>query len=350
MSVNIYVLALENDKYYIGRSTQPQKRILSHVNNNGSEWTKKYKPVSVIEIITGCDLLDEDKHTKRYMFKYGIDNVRGGSYTQIQLSSQQKELLEMEKCTAENTCFKCGKTGHYVNQCGQDVTSQPPKSSTPKSSAPKGSAPKSKTPKGSAPKSSTPKSSTSKGATPKSSTSKGATPKSKTQPSLSIVPGNQIVVQPSLSIVPGVQIANPAGQIVVQPSLNIASYTPSLAAYSPSVAPGSQIVVQPNRNTKSKSSARSGTQCGRCGRNNHTTDNCYARSTLDGQSLPSNNRTCSKCGKSFRGKTCSCSKSTQRKVASQSTQRNITRKSSGSSSSSSQGKNTSKSGGGCLIL
>ena len=43
--VFIYVLELENKKYYIGKTTNPIYRLGKHFNNSGSEWTKKYKPI-----------------------------------------------------------------------------------------------------------------------------------------------------------------------------------------------------------------------------------------------------------------------------------------------------------------
>ena len=72
--VFIYVLELENNKYYIGKTDNPQFRLESHFNSNGAAWTKKYKPINIIELIPNCDDYDEDKYTLKYMEKYGIDN------------------------------------------------------------------------------------------------------------------------------------------------------------------------------------------------------------------------------------------------------------------------------------
>jgi hypothetical protein len=71
--INIYILKLENNKYYIGRTNNPKFRIENHFNNKGSYWTKKYKPINVIEVINNCDEYDEDKYTIKYMNLYGID-------------------------------------------------------------------------------------------------------------------------------------------------------------------------------------------------------------------------------------------------------------------------------------
>ena len=45
MSLYIYVLLLEENKYYIGKSNNIDNRLESHFNGNGSAWTKKYKPI-----------------------------------------------------------------------------------------------------------------------------------------------------------------------------------------------------------------------------------------------------------------------------------------------------------------
>ena len=60
--VNIYILLLEVNKYYIGKTTQPDIRLETHFNSNGSSWTKKYKPIKVIGLIPDCDDFYEDKY------------------------------------------------------------------------------------------------------------------------------------------------------------------------------------------------------------------------------------------------------------------------------------------------
>ena len=81
--VFIYALQLENSKYYIGKTTNPDFRLGQHFDSNGSSWTKLHKPIRLHQLIPDCDAYDEDKHTLIYMDKYGIDNVRGGSFVQV---------------------------------------------------------------------------------------------------------------------------------------------------------------------------------------------------------------------------------------------------------------------------
>ena len=113
----IYILKLEQGKYYIGRTGNPLNRIKKHYYDYGSAWTNKYNPVETLEVIPGCDNFDEDKITKQYMAKYGIDNVRGGSYCQLDLSDEQKSFINIEISNVKDKCYKCGQSGHFINRC-----------------------------------------------------------------------------------------------------------------------------------------------------------------------------------------------------------------------------------------
>jgi cellular nucleic acid-binding protein len=62
-------------------------------------------------------MFEEDKVTKEYMAKYGIENVRGGSYTTMELSDNERELLYREIRSAKDQCLRCGHWGHFVKDC-----------------------------------------------------------------------------------------------------------------------------------------------------------------------------------------------------------------------------------------
>ena len=117
MSTNIYILKLESGKYYIGKSSDPISRYQDHLAGKGSFWTRLYKPISLDKVIPHSSPFDEDKYTKEYMMKYGIQNVRGGSYVTEELDEEQVYLLQREIWAATNKCIRCGRGSHFVATC-----------------------------------------------------------------------------------------------------------------------------------------------------------------------------------------------------------------------------------------
>jgi hypothetical protein len=114
---HIYILRLKTCKYYIGKTKNVDKRWVEHTAGCGSGWTKKYPPLSLVKSVVSTSHFDEDRYVKEYMGKYGIENVRGGTYSNVVLDANCIALLEKEIRHSKNLCVRCGRGTHFVKDC-----------------------------------------------------------------------------------------------------------------------------------------------------------------------------------------------------------------------------------------
>lgn len=108
----IYVIKLENDKWYVGQSNNPLKKFKSHKSKKGAAYfTRKHKPIELAysfncyKILRFFDLKIETKFcifeeiiTDALIVKYGAENVQGGSKCGLKYDLQ----LSIEKYVFDN--------------------------------------------------------------------------------------------------------------------------------------------------------------------------------------------------------------------------------------------------------
>jgi hypothetical protein len=166
-SIVIYVLQLESNKYYIGKTTKISEsfdfetilQILPTKTEN--TWYNMYKPIKLIEytVCTGLQAqcngtdvtsiprlpfslaapakreqkgvglefnvdgisnatpFDMIKYILSYMAKYGIDNVRGGCFSDIILSYTDYTVLSKMIRDSYNHCLYCNSEQHTYMEC-----------------------------------------------------------------------------------------------------------------------------------------------------------------------------------------------------------------------------------------
>ncbi len=118
----IYVIKLEDDYYYVGKTHNVEQRFQDHLTGSGSRWTTLHPPVELVETVAITNYFEEDQYVKRYMAIHGIDRVRGGSYVTDVISADQRTFLQKEIWAAQGWCLRCGRNNHLVKTCRAKTT------------------------------------------------------------------------------------------------------------------------------------------------------------------------------------------------------------------------------------
>ena len=117
----LYVLQLEDDKWYVGKTDDIIKRFEQHKSGKGSAWTKLYKPVKIERIERITSVHHETNTTLDLIKKYGVDNVRGGAYCQVDLPDVIESSIKHQINSNTDKCYNCGKPDHFTNKCPKKV-------------------------------------------------------------------------------------------------------------------------------------------------------------------------------------------------------------------------------------
>lgn len=115
----IYILKLTSNKFYIGTTLNLNRCFANHRMGTESLWTKKYKPLYLIDNHRN-EPEKENYLTISYMYKYGINNVRGGKYLSIDLSEKEIKEIKLQFDQYNLKCLRCGKN-HYQHQCFEKI-------------------------------------------------------------------------------------------------------------------------------------------------------------------------------------------------------------------------------------
>lgn len=100
----IYVIELDEGKYYIGKTKTLIHRLIKHKKGKGSSITTKYKWKRLVDVIRCDDKIRpidlENKITLEYMRKYKYNNVFGGKFYNIYRKNE--EPYELKNFKEEN--------------------------------------------------------------------------------------------------------------------------------------------------------------------------------------------------------------------------------------------------------
>ena len=123
---SIYVLLLNENKYFISELDNEQAKMLSQntytnlsqIFNNGLEWLTKYPFINIINIVDD-ENVDVDTVVKYHMSTYGINNVRGGNYYKMILDDDI--LNELNRDLTKNTNYNFIDNFDTINEIDEQI-------------------------------------------------------------------------------------------------------------------------------------------------------------------------------------------------------------------------------------
>ena len=123
----VYVLKLEDGKYYVGSSEYIESRVQAHFVGHGSAWTKMHKPVERITLLTSPMTHLESWERLEFLNRvlcHGIENVRGWAYSSTFLSVDELYNLLQDIAEAKNLCRRCYRDTHFICNCKETTYAQ----------------------------------------------------------------------------------------------------------------------------------------------------------------------------------------------------------------------------------
>jgi predicted GIY-YIG superfamily endonuclease len=117
----LYVLKLAHDKWYVGTTRGPVRhRVDAHQRGAGSSWTRKHRVLGVAEqtpVDPATAGFTEDAKVLAMMARFGIEAVRGGTYSAPALGTRATLELRRKLWHNSGACMRCGRRGHMAAGC-----------------------------------------------------------------------------------------------------------------------------------------------------------------------------------------------------------------------------------------
>jgi hypothetical protein len=90
----LFIIKCQEEKYYLGLSNSFVAIFFKHlVNLENVMWMNIYKPIELLYIQHFLNTEQLNSCVLHYMYIYGIENVRGGDYSNIILTTTQYDTI-----------------------------------------------------------------------------------------------------------------------------------------------------------------------------------------------------------------------------------------------------------------
>jgi len=103
----MYFISLEDEHMFLHTDFKKEYEIVMNECLDTYDYVKLHKPQNVVFVMEIQDFYDVDKYVKMFMHMFGIENTRGGSYTDIVLQPEFIQTIEHER--------KITQLDYYVN-------------------------------------------------------------------------------------------------------------------------------------------------------------------------------------------------------------------------------------------
>lgn len=114
----VYVLELDDGRYYVGKSHRIAERLRQHTEGEGAACAKGYRR-RVTPLTARADDFEawERAETLARMRRHGIGRVRGWMYTAPDMGEAQRDHAYQQVCERFDLCRRCGREGHFAANC-----------------------------------------------------------------------------------------------------------------------------------------------------------------------------------------------------------------------------------------
>lgn len=116
----VYILKCVAGKFYVGRcnARNLRGRLYDHRNGRGCAFTRAFPAIHIVRAYRSNHPLDEDFEVLSMMSSHGIDNVRGGTFSNPGFLCNRHRLTLVDMLRhMHGACMACGLQGHFVREC-----------------------------------------------------------------------------------------------------------------------------------------------------------------------------------------------------------------------------------------
>jgi len=127
MRHGVYVLALHNGGFYVGKSNNIDARVQQHRDGTGSAWCRfKGGVLGEVPTVVAGNMLDvaswEMSETVAQMLMHGFEHVRGWEFSSsAPLSCRECDTIKTIVMGQGDLCRRCGGEGHFATGCVHEI-------------------------------------------------------------------------------------------------------------------------------------------------------------------------------------------------------------------------------------